>query len=467
MDFQKRVTDFITKNNMIDLGDEVVLGLSGGADSVALFFVLLEYKKTLAEKYNESFSLRCVYVHHMIREDADRDVELVERLCAGHDIPLAVEKRDVSAEAKKTSQTLEEAGRKIRYGIFEEYASRAESRGKRSRIAVAHHMDDQAETVLFNLTRGTGISGICGMQPVTGNIIRPLLCVTKSDILDHVKKLGQEYIVDSTNSDKAYSRNRLRNETIPSLRLINEKAVEHIASAAEKFSAIESFVMRSVSAEYEKCVKECEYKGTREFHLSVERYDGTEPELKDMLVRQMLVACAQRSKDIEQVHVNSVRRLIDSSSGRLAELPYGMTAHRTGDEIVLRRGSEKMPDLGQDFTLEVLDINDVDEISRGDDGRIIVEKKECTIFCDYDKITGQVYMRNILPEDEMVIDSSGHRKKVSRMFIDMKVPAYKRGDYCAICDAEKILWIPGLRDTYACRVDKDTRRVAVIKVSGI
>ena len=112
MDFQKKIIDFIQKNKMIDQGNEVILGLSGGADSVALFFVLTEYNRLLIEKCGEGFGLHCVYVHHMIREDADRDVELVMELCRKAGVPLSVEKRDVMAEARAASQTVEEAGRR-------------------------------------------------------------------------------------------------------------------------------------------------------------------------------------------------------------------------------------------------------------------------------------------------------------------------------------------------------------------
>ncbi len=471
MTFQKKVFDLIEKHNMIDLGCEVILGLSGGADSVALFFVLLEYRQFLEEKYHKSFRLRCVYVHHMIRDDADRDVELVTRLCGEQNIPLFVEKRDVTAEAKELSQTVEEAGRRIRYAIFEKYAKEAESDIRPAKIAVAHHMDDQAETVLFNMVRGTGITGLSGMQPVTGNIIRPLLGVTKAEILGYVKSLGKEYITDSTNSDVKYSRNRLRNETIPSLAKINDRAVEHIAAAAEKLAVAERFMEQCAAHEYDNCVKIGEYMGVRELHLVVERYNKLDEALKDLLIMQLLCDCAGRSKDIGEVHVKSVESLAEGQTGRFVMLPYAMTAHRTGDTIVVRKNApENENENGNfnnlSFTMDVKDIDDVAEISRDDTGKIKVVKKECTKFFDYDKITGCVHMKSVDTSDEMIIDRYGHKKKVGRIFIDEKIPAYRRKDYCAICDERDILWIPGLRDAFNCRVDESTRRVAVITVTG-
>ncbi|MBR4183686.1 MAG: tRNA lysidine(34) synthetase TilS [Lachnospiraceae bacterium] len=485
MDFQKKIIDFIQKNKMIDQGNEVILGLSGGADSVALFFVLTEYNRLLIEKCGEGFGLHCVYVHHMIREDADRDVELVMELCRKAGVPLSVEKRDVMAEARAASQTVEEAGRRIRYGIFDKYARDAALRGKVSRIAVAHHMDDQAETVLFNLARGTGITGLTGMRPVTGNIIRPLLSVTKAEILEYIKKRGQEYVTDVTNTDNAYSRNRLRNVTIPSLSQINERTVEHIAAAADRLSAIEAFLTRSVAHEYESCVEECDYRGIREYHLMTERFAKTDEALKDMLVRSILIKCAGRAKDISETHISSVMGLVSCDTGKQVVLPYGMTAYKTGCAVVVRRDRQSdnwqadgrqvndgKPDTGHDldtggkwsFDIEVWDITEAPGISVAEDGSITVEKKQCTKFFDYDKINGCVHMRKVEASDEMVIDSQGHRKRVNRIFIDMKIPAYRREDCFVICDDEDILWIPGVRDAYICRVDENTKRVAVISV---
>ncbi len=472
MDFQKKVIDFIQKNNMIDQGNEVILGLSGGADSVALFFVLTEYNRCLLQKYGEGFDLRCVYVHHMIREDADKDVELVTKLCEEANTPLTVEKRDVLAEAKRTSQTVEEAGRRIRYEIFEKYAIVAASRGKGSRIAVAHHMDDQAETVLFNLARGTGITGLTGMRPVTGDVIRPLLSVTKAEILDYVTGLGREYITDVTNSDNTYSRNRLRNEVIPSLKQVNERTVEHIAAASDKLSAVEAFLIKSVAREYEYCVEEREYKGIKEYHLLTERFARVDDALKDLLVRDILIKCAGRAKDITQTHISSVESLAGCDSGKQVSLPYDMTAYRTTEAVVLRREGCEDTGAGEDdieknwsLDVKVMDIAEVKDISGTDKGSIVVAKKECTKFFDYDKINGCVYIKKADPSDELVIDELGHRKKLGRIFIDAKIPAYKREDHCAVCDERNVLWVPGVRDAYLYRVDGNTKRVAVITVT--
>ena len=464
MDFQKRVTEYTEKNNMIDLNDEVVLGLSGGADSVALFFVLLEYRKIFAEKHNRELPMRCVYVHHMIREDADRDVELVTKLCEKAGIPLSVEKCDVAALAKAGSQTVEEAGRKVRYEIFQRYAALSGEKGHRGRIAVAHHMDDQAETVLFNLARGTGISGLRGMRPVSGDIIRPLLCVTKAQILEYVEGLGAEYIVDYTNSDMTYSRNRLRNETIPSLRLINEKAVQHIAAAAESLSLAEDYLMRGVEKLYADVVEVGEYRGVREYHVFAEGFDNADPALKDPLIGKLLADCAGSAKDIAKTHITGIRDLLEGDTGRSVNLPYGMTAYRVSDGVVLRIADAGIIQQEPAFFLEVYDMEDAPGISKDASGNVKVSKKECTKFFDYDKINGCVHMRKVEASDEMVIDSQGHRKRVNRIFIDMKIPAYRREDCFAICDDEDILWIPGVRDAYICRVDENTKRVAVISV---
>ena len=222
--------------------------------------------------------------------------------------------------------------------------------------------------------------------------------------------------------------------------------------------------MRGVERRFTDIAEVRDYRGAPEYYLPAGGFEDTDPAIKDLLIWKMLAECAGSAKDISEIHIKNVSDLMGGETGRSVNLPYGMNAYRVSDGLVLRG-----PDAGNTvqepiFSVKVADIGDVPEISGDEEGNIKVSKKECTKFFDYDKINGCVHMRKVEASDEMVIDSQGHRKRVNRIFIDMKIPAYRREDCFAICDEENILWIPGVRDAYVCRVDENTKRVAVISV---
>ena len=198
--FEERTDNYIKENAMLKQGDSIAAGISGGADSVCLFFVLLRLK----EKYG--LKLKVIHVMHGIRGDeAERDKDFVKALCKRHNVPFFCKKADVPALAKDRGMSVEEAGRYVRYEAFEEAGCDV--------TAVAHNANDLAETVLFNLIRGSMVTGLCGIQPVNGRIIRPLLCVTREEIEEYLTLCDEKWINDSTNYDNEYSRNKIRNSS--------------------------------------------------------------------------------------------------------------------------------------------------------------------------------------------------------------------------------------------------------------
>lgn len=217
---------YIEKNQLIRPGDGVVVGLSGGPDSVFLLYAL----HTLQPRMG--FTLRAVHVHHGIRgAEADRDEAFSEKLCAKLDIPFQAVHVAAPAYAAQHGLSLEEAARILRYEALE--AARQQLGQTRAAwIAVAHHLDDQAETVLHNLVRGAGLRGLAGMENRRNHVIRPLLSIKREDILKWLKQNDIPYVTDSTNADPHYTRNRIRSTVLPELREINPEASVHIAHSA-------------------------------------------------------------------------------------------------------------------------------------------------------------------------------------------------------------------------------------------
>ena len=226
---------YIEANQLIRPGDGVVVGLSGGPDSVFLLYAL----HTLQARMG--FTLRAVHVHHGIRGvEADRDEAFSEKLCAKLDIPFQAVHVAAPAYAAQHGLSLEEAARILRYEALE--AARQQlTQATAAWIAVAHHLDDQAETVLHNLVRGAGLRGLAGMENRRNHVIRPLLSIKREDILKWLKQYDIPYVTDSTNADPHYTRNRIRSTVLPELREINPEASAHIAHSAALLREADAF----------------------------------------------------------------------------------------------------------------------------------------------------------------------------------------------------------------------------------
>ena len=240
MNALRKVKEYIKQHGMLNQNDRVILGLSGGADSVCLFLMLHAMAK------ENGWLLYPVHVNHGIRgEEALEDQKFCEKLCEIYGYSCRVISVDVPGLAKLHGISEEEAGRNVRYEAFENLAAQLEEQvGKDSvKIAVAHHKNDQAETVLHHLCRGTDVTGMAGIRSRRGNLIRPLLCLSREEIETYLRKECQPFQTDSTNQTDEYTRNRLRNCILPQLtEKINKKTVEHICELADTMAEVEDFL---------------------------------------------------------------------------------------------------------------------------------------------------------------------------------------------------------------------------------
>ncbi len=231
---ESTVLDTIRRENLIEPADTVLVALSGGADSVAMLRCLLSLSRTLSID-----NIRALHVHHGLRGDfADRDEAFVRTLCDELGVPLDVLHVDTKAQAHQYGESVEEAGRRLRYAFFEEQADRF----FKAKIVTAHSADDQAETVLFRLIRGSGVKGACGIPYKRGRIVRPLLDCSAKAIRDYCKENAFSYVNDETNTDVCYARNRVRHEILPAMCKINPKVKESIVRFATVLQAEDRFM---------------------------------------------------------------------------------------------------------------------------------------------------------------------------------------------------------------------------------
>ncbi len=459
----KKVAAYMEAHHMVQAGDHVCAGISGGADSVALLLILKELCGVM------QFSLSAIHVEHGIRaEESLADMRFVKRLCGQYGIPLTCRSFPVPELAKSQGLSEEEAGRNVRYEAFSEeerrYAAGAKSRGGTVKTAVAHHGDDNAETVLFHLCRGSGIEGIAGIRPVRGNIIRPFLGVTRREIEDFLEERGQEYRTDTTNADTGYSRNRIRSCIMPQLALVNEASTAHINLLAEDMLEISAYLQEETDKILKAYMKKRE-DGTVCFAAA--GLAECPPFLKKRVILELIARVSGSRKDITREHASSVLGLLYGQTGRRLSLPYGITAEASYGSLLLsqRKNSEKKECLIR------LPLEGSEGEIRLDNGilryRILENQKKdrkipqnlYTKWFDYDKIKNRLYIRNREPGDYFVLDLQGHRQKLRDYWMNERVPRDLRDRIPLLADGSHILWAVGYRISSYYKITEHTKRV--------
>lgn len=305
----KKIENYIRENGLLEKGDKILLGLSGGGDSMALLSVFSELKEEW------ELELHGVHVHHGIRgEEADRDEELVRRACEDLQIPYTCYRYDVQKMAREEKMGVEEAGRKARNETFEDVLKKWQG----DKIALAHHKNDLAETMLHHLARGTGLRGIGGIRPMSGKIIRPLLCLEKKEIEHYLKEKEIPYGLDSTNLSDSYTRNRIRHQVLNTMvREVNQEAVAHLAEAAEIAWEADEYLRAMSNMHLEIYSK----KTDRGIVLEEEIFK--EPHIIRMYVYQRVLELLLGNKrDISRVHMKQIETLIKKNVGKKVSLPY-------------------------------------------------------------------------------------------------------------------------------------------------
>lgn len=469
MDLKCKVMQYIEKQHMLTPGDQVVVGLSGGADSVCLLLVLVE----LREK--QHFTLHAVHVNHQIRGvEADRDEKFSKELCKKWNVPCTVVTKDVPALAKSMGLTEEEAGRKVRYQAFSQLAEKLEQQKNvtgKVKIAVAHHKNDQAETMLHHLCRGTDVAGLAGIPPMRGRIIRPLLCVTRGEIEAYLRENEQSYQTDSTNLSEEYTRNRIRRQIVPCLEeYINQNAVEHMAEVAESLGEVTDFLEQTTQQIYEKAVKMT----TDEAVLTLWEFQNQHPVIKRWIIKKILKELSGTHKNIEKTHIMSTVALIEKQVGRRISLPYGITVWREHETLCFQKKQDSDEKNNQEYqipeegecvlpTEKICIQTRILPVEHSEDVLCKIPKNNCTKWFDYDKIDNTVIFRKIRKEDYLQLDESGHHKLVKRVCKDAKISAREREHMWIVADGDHAMWIPGVRMSAYYKVTKQTRRILEIR----
>lgn len=440
----RKIEHFIEKQNMIRQGEHIIAGISGGADSVCLLFVLLK----LREK--KQIKITVVHVNHMLRgEAAFEDEAFTEQLCRQNQIPFFRFRIQVSKEAKKRKCSEEEAGREIRKECLEKVLEQEEA----DHIALAHHQDDHAETVLMNLCRGTGLKGMRGILPCSGAYIRPLLCVQRAEIEEALREKGYRWCTDATNADNLYTRNRIRNVIMKELKDINPKVSAHIWGMSEKISAIWEYMETETAKYKEECTRK--EKGRR--IIMEEKFSHIPDPLKKEVLHSILTEVCGNEKDIGEIHIENLLKLMEKQTGKTLDLPYEMKATRMYEGISLSENrKEEWKEEKVRFKMRMVDRKEGENWP----------DTPYTKWFDYDIIKNSLIMRRRQPGDYITVDSSGSRQKLKDFFINQKIPREEREHIPLIADGHEIVWVVGYRQNKAYQVTEKTTRILEIEIYG-
>jgi tRNA(Ile)-lysidine synthase len=462
-----RIRGYCRQKELLTQGDRVVIGLSGGADSVCLFLVLTE----LAKEWE--LTLVPVHVNHNLRgEEAFSDQKFCEELCRRHNMELIVDSVEVAELAKERGWTLEEAGRNARYKAF----TRIKEQYGCHKIAVAHHKNDQAETVLFHLFRGSRMKGLSGMEAKNEAIIRPLLCVSRAEIETYLEEKKQDYCIDHTNLEEEYTRNLIRNRIVPLAQKLQPKVVEHVAETAEYLGQVEMLLERLTSELYEHCVEH----RSAGISLRIELLQNADRILAERVIYEALCRMYGRKKDITAGLVTDCMELMKKQTGRYLTLPEGMLVKKQYGELWISRECvaverhreeiltfpirKKLP-----FGAGILSLrleNTADWGEKKLEKLHSIPKSTCTKWFDYDKIEKVVSLKTPEAEDIISLYVDGRGKRVLDVLKEAKVPKEERERLWVLAAGKQVLWIPGIRGSEAYHVSEETKYVLIANIDG-
>jgi tRNA(Ile)-lysidine synthase len=426
-----KVKDYIKKHNLLNSNDLYLVALSGGADSVALLLLLDEMGCQL-------HAVHCNF--HLRGEESDRDERFCEDLCLKKNIPFHRIHFDTLMYAETHKMSVEMAARELRYRYFEQLRKDIGAEG----ICVAHHQDDTVDTVLLNLVRGTGLRGLTGIQPRNGAILRPLLCVTRTEIEAYLATKQQDYVTDSTNLETDFVRNKIRLQVVPLLRQLNPAVSENIVRTAEHLTEAQKVLDAVVDT----------YKGSNQLDLCALQQVGS----AEYIVFEWLKQYGFNGSQVQQV--------ISAETGSIFSSP-------TGYEVLKDRGRLLVEPTIMAFT--PIRIPEEGTYVLPDDRRLnvrrsnpFVSKDSHEATLDARQVRFPLTVRRVEEGDWMIPYGMTGRKLLSDLMTDLKMSLFDRRRQLVVVDAQDaVVWAIGLRTDHRCRVTDATQEVIAIKINNV
>lgn len=420
--FLKQVKDNIDRFSMLEENEDVLVGLSGGADSVALLLSL----------YKLGYKVKACHLNHCLRgEEADRDEYFCKNLCDKLNIELVIKRENVAQYAKSSKQSTETAAREIRYKFFDDIS-------KGCKIATAHTASDIIETMIFHLARGTGLTGLCSIPPVRGKIIRPLISCTRADIEHFLQCLNQDFVIDSTNLTNDYTRNKIRSQIVPVLKNINPQAEKAAVNLAFRLREEEDFLEKTAKVELERA------KTKEGFKVWV--FNNTHTAIKHRMIKMLCKNAGVPMCEFNSKHILALESLLKSNNpSAKVYLPADFIAKREYENIKIERKINKddcqvKETLLENFINNEQNINDVKIVVKKYKKNYLFYKTFNTFYVDCDTIDMQscVLRKRQIGDKIRLSDKSGS-KTLKKLLIEKKIPADRRDKLIVIADKNGVI----------------------------
>ena len=476
---EEKVFSFVEKHGMIRPGDKLILGVSGGADSVCLLFLLLEYRKRVP------FEMIVVHVNHGIRRDAaEEDAAYVEALCREQDLAFRLESADVKGYADREKCSEEDAGRRLRYRAFRKAAE--EFGG--TKIAVAHNAGDRAETMLLHLFRGSGLKGLRGIEPVRGEVIRgaeiirgaevirPVLCLERREIEEYLRERQISWRTDVTNEKDGYTRNRIRHHLLPwAEQEVSGRVVSHMCSTADILSETEDYLRQQTCEALGDCTVQMSGPCGEGTDINIHRFLAYHPAIQKRMILALAEELSPTGKDISAVHVEEVLSLFEREGNRSVSLPFGICFRRSYGRVAAGRWEAagrpgKSERSGQSGLTGLPELEFTRLLGRDiSPDRKEVSENQYTKRFDCDKIKESPVLRFRQTGDYLTLsDGRGNiiHKSLKDYMIGEKIPREMRDRIPVLVEGSHVLWLIGYRSSEYYKVNANTKCILQVKLKG-
>ncbi len=479
-DLESKVLDFIQRYSLISRKELVVVGVSGGADSVCLLHVLAKRRRSLG------IGLHIAHLHHQLRGlESQADAQYVSSLAGSLGIPVTIDRQDTAAYKAERKCSLEEAARELRYAFFARVARKVGAH----RIAVGHTRDDQVETILMHILRGTGITGLCGLAPCSALVhdsqgislpaeaqgvvkaersnplvIRPLLDITREETASYCQKHQLDPRVDSSNLSPSFFRNRLRLHLLPLLRQYNPSIDQALIRLADIAKEDDALIGQQASGLWDKVARQ----ENSAIYLDKKQMAGLPIALQRHLLRVAVTKLAGDVRDIEASHIEAARSLLDKAPSKKSALPHGLICHGGYAELVIASTSKQsqfppcpFPPLPDESHLKVpgrtalSGWNVLASIVREQVAflsspgatrtRRITYQSNLVAHFDLQKTGMHLCVRRRQPGDRFQPLGMTMPKKLNEFMVDAKIPRSWRARIPIVCSPQQIIWVVGWR----------------------
>ena len=450
---EQKVLRFIKENNLVSAGDRILVALSGGPDSVFLLHFFNKFKKKF------KIQIEAAHINHKLRgKDSDRDEYFCEAICDELDIPLHIFAADIKSVSKKEKTSLEITGRKIRYKYFDNLLATI----KNSKLASAHNADDNTETVLLNLIKGAGLKGLSGIPIKRDKIIRPILCLTKREILDYLEENKFEYRIDQSNLSSEYERNFLRNDIIPLIQEnLNPAFNNSVLNSSINFQKL-NYLIDKLLSEFKT---KLDFKKNDFLSIPVQILLQTD----EFLISQLIKTSVDENFNvkIDAVDIKKILLLAKKQTGKSEELSLKLTATKERGKIVISKNNispqkyEVEIKIGESIKID----KKIFSISPAKKESIILGKSKNIEYISAEKVKGDFIIRNWHSGDRFKPIGMAGTKKISDYLNDIKIDAVKKKNQLVLVNNKKIVWVIGQRLDDVYKITPKTKKVLKLCLS--